>query len=178
MIMHLIGQCGNRLYRLNRYLISIALHIWTDLVFSLILEKNSWMWSLYMCTDPELDEEECIVRPFFVELFQSPFLFRELVIDLPDVYGLQHWVVVTGVWRANVYKKVFILQRGRSKAAWARDQSSLRTCKEITARTVSLSFWVSRKAEYSSRRSFDEAMVLSCHTGAAMVACRGGDRDS
>lgn len=50
-----------------------------------------------MCTDPELDKEECIVRPFFVELFQPPFLFRELVIDLPHVYGLQHWVVVTGV---------------------------------------------------------------------------------
>lgn len=72
------------------------------------------MRTLCVCTDPELDEEECIVRPFFVEFFQASLLFRELVVDLPHVYGFQHWVVVTGIRRADVYKKVFILQRGRS----------------------------------------------------------------
>lgn len=44
--------------------------------------------------------------------------------------------------------------------------------------TVSLSLCVSIKAEYSSSRSFDEAMVLSCHTGAAIAAGRGGGRGS
>lgn len=49
---------------------------------------------------------------------------------------------------------------------------------EEEARTVSLSLWVSRKAEYCSSRSLAEAMVLSCQTGAAMAAGRAGGSGS
>lgn len=68
-----------------------------DIIAVLFLPHFTSLRSLYVCTDPELDEEECIVWPFFVELFQAPLLFRELVIDLPHVDGFQHWVVVTRV---------------------------------------------------------------------------------
>lgn len=70
---------------------------------------------MYLSTDPELDEEECIVWPFFVELLQASFFLRKFVIDLPHIYGFQHWVIVTGIRRANVYKKVFILQGRRRR---------------------------------------------------------------
>lgn len=94
--------------------LSATLHIWIDLISTAILEDLS-MWTLYLCTDPELDEEECIVWPFFVQLLQASFFLRELVVDLPHIYGFQHWVVVTGVRGADVYKKVFILQGGRRR---------------------------------------------------------------
>lgn len=60
-----------------------------------------------MCTNPELDKKEGIVWPFFVQLLKASFLLRELVVNLPHIYGLQYRVIETG---PNVYKKVFILQ--------------------------------------------------------------------
>lgn len=40
--------------------------------------------------------------------------------------------------------------------------------------TLSGSLWTSMKAEYSSIRSFEEAMVRSCHTGTAVADGGGG----
>lgn len=142
---------------------------------------------LLLCTYPELDEEECVVWPFFIQFLQASFLLRELVVNLPHIYRLQHGVIVARVWWANVYKKVFILLEGRRRRSDKSESKHLVLAKfyivvvlykRLDVCTVSLSLWVSRKAEYSSSRSFDEAMVLSCHTGAAIAAGRGGDRGS
>lgn len=35
---------------------------------------------------PEFDKEECAVWPFVKELLETSLLFRELVIDLPDIH--------------------------------------------------------------------------------------------
>lgn len=64
---------------------------------------------LVLSTNPELDEKEGIVWPFFIQLLQSSFLLWELVVDLPHIYRLQHGVTVAGVWGPNVDKKVFML---------------------------------------------------------------------
>lgn len=40
--------------------------------------------------------------------------------------------------------------------------------------TLSGSLWTSMKAEYSSIRSLEEAMVRSCHTGTAVAVGAGG----
>ena len=59
---------------------------------------------------PELDEEEGVCRPLLVELLESALLFRELVLDLPDVDGLQHGLRrghVPGT--PNVHKQVLVV---------------------------------------------------------------------
>lgn len=53
--------------------------------------------TVILCTDPELDEEECVVWPFFIQLLQASFLLRKLVVNLPHIYGLQHGIVVARV---------------------------------------------------------------------------------
>lgn len=62
-----------------------------------------------MSTDPELDEEEGIVRALLVQLLQASLLLGEFVVDLPHVDGLQHGVIVARLRRADVYEQVFIL---------------------------------------------------------------------
>lgn len=44
----------------------------------------------------------------------------------------------------------------------------------VRSLTLSGSLCISMKAEYSSIRSFDEAMVRSCHTGTAVADGAGG----
>ena len=150
----------------------------TCLTKSTVTEKLS-VGTLVLCTDPELDEEECVVWPFFIQLLQASFLLRELVVNLPHIYGLQHRVIVARVWWADVYKKMFILSEGkRSDKKDRKDLFFGKALYSINVCTVSLSLCVSRKAEYSSSRSFAEAMVLSCHTGAAIAAGRWGGRGS
>lgn len=139
----------------------------------------------FWVTDPELDEEERVVRPFFIQLLQASFLLRKLVVNLPHVYWFQYRVAVSWVWWAHVYKKVLILQEERRKMRRLRELGNkwislvffwwlffFKVC------TVSLSLWISIKAQYSRSRSFAEAIVLSCHTGAAIAAGRWGGRGS
>lgn len=57
---------------------------------------------------PELDEEESVVRPFLKQLLEASLLFRELVVDLPDVHRLQIGVAVARVGLADVHKQVLV----------------------------------------------------------------------
>ena len=117
--------------------------------------------------------------PFFIQLLEATFLLRELVINLPHIYGLQHRVIVAWVGWTNVYEKVFILFEEKRNGKKERGTENRGEAKFLCCLcTVSLSLWVSIKAEYSSSRSFAEAMVLSCHTGAAIAAGRGGGMGS
>lgn len=56
---------------------------------------------------PKFDEEEGVLGPTLIELFEATFLLRELVIDLADVHGLQQRITVRGVRLADVHKEVF-----------------------------------------------------------------------
>lgn len=53
--------------------------------------------SCFVFTDPELDKEESVVRPFFIQLLQASFLLGELVVNLPHIYRLQHGIIVAWV---------------------------------------------------------------------------------
>lgn len=67
-------------------------------------------------THPEFNKEEGILRALLIKLFKPPFFLRELVVDLPDVHGLEKRVAVRGVGLSNVDKQVFaILQRTETK---------------------------------------------------------------
>lgn len=67
-------------------------------------------------TYPEFNEEESVLRALLVELFEPALLLWELVIDLPDVYGLKERVAVGGVGLSNVDKQMFaVLQRTHTK---------------------------------------------------------------
>lgn len=46
--------------------------------------------------------------PFVKQLLEAPLLFRELVVDLPDIHRLQVGVAVTWVRLADVDKQVFV----------------------------------------------------------------------
>lgn len=63
-------------------------------------------------TYPEFNEEESVLRAFLVELFEPALLLWELVIDLPDVYGLEERVAVGGVGLSNVDKQMFAVLQG------------------------------------------------------------------
>ena len=59
---------------------------------------------------PELDEEESVLGSLVKQLLQSSRLFRKLVLDLPDVDGLQHGLRgghVPGT--PNVHKQVLVV---------------------------------------------------------------------
>lgn len=57
---------------------------------------------------PKLNQEESVVRPFFKELLQAPLLLWKLVIDLPNIDGLQAGVGVARVGLTDVHKQVLI----------------------------------------------------------------------
>lgn len=91
------GTCAQYLVsevHLDQTLIPIS--DWTGPIYSSQKKKKS-VGTLILCTDPELDEEECVVWPFFIQLLQASFLLRELVINLPHIYRLQHGVIVARV---------------------------------------------------------------------------------
>lgn len=68
-----------------------------------------------MTTHPEFNQEESILRPFLIKLFEPTLLLRELVVDLPDVHSLKQWVTVGGVRLSNVDKQMFaVLQWGET----------------------------------------------------------------
>lgn len=46
--------------------------------------------------------------PFVKQLLQASLLFRELVVDLPDIHRFQEGVAVARVRLANVDKQVFV----------------------------------------------------------------------
>lgn len=48
------------------------------------------------------------MRPFVEELLQASLLLRELVVDLPNVHGLQAGVAVARVGLTDVHKQVLI----------------------------------------------------------------------
>lgn len=78
-----------------------------------------------------------------------------------------------------VQKGVYTIRRKEKRSKhFERSEKYIWAYIQLDVCTVSLSFWVSRNAEYSIKRSFDEAMVLSCHTGAVIAAGRGGDMGS
>lgn len=66
-----------------------------------------------MCTDPELDQVESVLRALAEQLLQAAFLFGEFVVDLPDVDALQQRVAVAQAALADVHKQVLVVLRGR-----------------------------------------------------------------
>ena len=62
-------------------------------------------------THPELHQEESVLRSFAKQLFQSPLLLRELVINLTDVHGLKKGVAVRVIRLTDVHKEVLIVLR-------------------------------------------------------------------
>lgn len=63
--------------------------------------------STHLMTYPEFNEEESVLRAFLIKLFEPTLLLWELVIDLPNVYGLEERVAVGGVGLSNVDKQMF-----------------------------------------------------------------------
>lgn len=59
--------------------------------------------------------------PVLIQLLETSFLLGELVVNLPDVYGLQHRVTVAGVGWANMHKQMLILQEETSKGKKRRE---------------------------------------------------------
>lgn len=54
--------------------------------------------------------------PFVKQFLEASFLFRELVVDLPDIHRLQVRVAVARVRLADVDKQVFV-KLGRQKGS-------------------------------------------------------------
>ncbi|TNN76419.1 hypothetical protein EYF80_013284 [Liparis tanakae] len=114
--------------------------------------------------------------------------------DLPDVHGLEQRVAVRGVGLSNVDKQVFAVLQwtetegtredgGYGPGAPPDSSPDLRMMGPLrnvgkpcctSSLTLSGSLWTSMKAEYSSIRSLEEAMVRSCHTGTAVADGGGG----
>lgn len=55
--------------------------------------------------------------PFVKQLFQASFLLGELVVDLPDVHGLQIGVAVARVGLSDVHKQVLV-ELERKETYW------------------------------------------------------------
>lgn len=71
--------------------------------------EGAWIigkWGAQVC--PKFDQEESALWTFVIEFLQT-FLLWELVVNLANVYRLEHWVIVRGRWLTNVHKKVLFL---------------------------------------------------------------------
>lgn len=65
---------------------------------------------------PEFHQEESVLRPFLIQLFEPTLLLGELVVDLPDVHSLEERVAVGGVGLSYVDKQMFaVLRRGETE---------------------------------------------------------------
>lgn len=56
------------------------------------------------------------MRPFVKQLLEASLLFRELVVDLPDIHRLQVGIAVARVGLADVDKQVLV-KLGRQKCS-------------------------------------------------------------
>lgn len=71
---------------------------------------------MILTAHPEFNEEESILRAFLIQLFEPTLLFRELIIDLPNVHSLEERVAVRGVGLSDVDKQMFaVLQWGETE---------------------------------------------------------------